>query len=126
MRVPELLKEILSVQPTDGIYFEYDRATHGANWHAICRSNGTETATDTSTAVTTNLVNLKAIVNAGGTSVEFFIDGTSVATITTNIPTGTSRIMSSLAAQFVKTAGTSTRRVYYDAARYDFYPTTPR
>jgi hypothetical protein len=42
----------------------------------------------TSTAVTAgSWVTLKYIVNAAGTSITFYVNGASVGTITTNIPT---------------------------------------
>ena len=40
-----------------------------------------------SVAATTGWVRLKIIVNSAGTSVEYFINGTSVGSSTTNIPT---------------------------------------
>jgi len=73
---------------TDGVYFEYDRTTN-TNWLATTVAGGTSTQTDTSVAVATSTwVNLTYVVNAGATSIEFFIDGVSVATNTTNIPSG--------------------------------------
>ena len=58
-------------------------------------------------------VKLKIVVNAGGTSAEFFVNGTSVGTQSTNLPTGDI----SPALGIVKTAGTTERVLYADAFR---------
>jgi hypothetical protein len=70
--------------PPAGIYF---RATGLGNWFAVCRNANTETAVNTGVAQSTTFKQFKIAVNAAGTSVTFSIDGTVVATITTNIPT---------------------------------------
>ena len=84
----------LSGEPTDGVYFRYSDTLAAGNWQAVCRNNGVETGSvvDTGVAVaidTTYILDI--VVNAAGTSAEFRINGTLVATITTNIPTGAGR-----------------------------------
>lgn len=70
-----------------GIYFAYERAS-SANWRIKTASGGTITTTTTSTAVAANVwIVLEIRVNADASSVEFFIDGVSVGTHTTNLPT---------------------------------------
>lgn len=71
---------------TDGIYFEYD-LNNSANWRYCTANGGARTKNNSTTAVSTNWTRLKIVVNAAGTSAEFFVDGTSVGTQTTNIPT---------------------------------------
>ena len=56
------------------------------NWFAVTRTANLETATDTTIAQATTYKTFKTVMNAAGTSVEFFIDGVSRATHTTNIP----------------------------------------
>jgi len=77
---------------TDGIYFEYDR-TNSVNYIAVCEASGTRTEVDTGVAVSTTSTvwpKQRIIVNADATSVTFYIDGSLVATITTNIPSSAS------------------------------------
>lgn len=69
------------------IGFEY-QDDEGANWQALCH-DGAETSVDTGVLVVAGRWYKHTFtVNAAGTSVEFFIDDVSVATITTNLPTG--------------------------------------
>lgn len=72
---------------TDGIYWEYDR-TNSVNWIGVTESGGTRTEVDSGVAVsvgTSAWVTLTIVINAAGTSVEFFLNGTSAGTSTTNI-----------------------------------------
>jgi hypothetical protein len=74
----------------EGIYFYHDSSV--GNWYTITRSASTETATDTGVSgnVTTKkeLKIIRRIVADGGVNdVRFYIDGSLVATHTTNIPT---------------------------------------
>lgn len=72
---------------SDGVYWEYDR-TNSVNWIGVTESGGTRTEIDSSVAVSTGTsawVKLRFEVNAAGTSIEFFLNGTSVGTSTTNI-----------------------------------------
>ena len=81
-----------TAESTDGAFF---RSTDGGNWFAVTRSNNTETATDTGIALSDLDVyqNFDIRVNADGTSVTFYIDDVLYATITTNIPTGSTRAL---------------------------------
>lgn len=74
----------------DGIYFEYSAGdTH---WLIKTASNSTRTTTTTTITVNaTTWTHLKWVCNSAGTSVEFFVDGVTAGTITTNIPTTTGR-----------------------------------
>ncbi len=117
---------------TDGIYFLYDEggASTGsavsANWQIVTSSNSTRTFTTTSTAVVANTwYKLKIVVNAGASSVEYFINDVSAGTITTNIPNGTSR---QLGWGFLqnKSIGTTSRTVNFDAMLVEGRLTTSR
>jgi hypothetical protein len=73
--------------PIDGAYF---RSTDGGNWFAVTRENGNETFTDTGVAPTLGTFrNFRIQVEADRSAVRFYIDGTLVATHTTNIPIAT-------------------------------------
>lgn len=72
---------------TDGAYFQYSSAS-SANWRMCTANAGTRTQTNTTTAVTAAAwIKLGIEVNAAGTLVTYYINGTSVGTIATNIPT---------------------------------------
>jgi hypothetical protein len=76
---------------TNGVYFEYNIAT-STNWVIKTAAAGTRTSTTTSTAVATGWTKLTIQINAAGSSAQFFINGTSVGTINTNLPTAASGI----------------------------------
>ena len=109
-----------TMNQTDGIYFLYDEggvstgSAASANWQCVTVSNSNRTFTTTSTAVSsTDFQRLSIEVNAVGTSVVFKIGGTTVATHTTNIPTGNSRIVT-YGYQLIKSIGTNSRTVRVD------------
>lgn len=105
---------------TDGIYFQY-RGDGNPNWEAVCVNNNTATVVDTGIAAE-NLGNpryfeIRAQKGTGLTEqAEFYIDGTLVATITTNLP-GTAIARSFGAGSYiVKSAGTGGRSFQSDYA----------
>ena len=113
----------------DAVYLLYDEggvttgSTASANWQCVTASNSTRTYTDTGTAVSAGgWDDIEIIVNAAGTSVDFYIDGVLECTHTTNIPTGTARALG----QALKSIGTTARTFDYDYqyARHEF--STPR
>lgn len=79
---------------TREIGFRYDRATDGANWQAITRSGGVETKTDTGVAVVAGTACTPQVLEIVPltTKVTFYINGSLVATHTTNIPSTTERM----------------------------------
>ena len=70
----------------DNLIFKYEGST-SSNWYMHSSSSSSSTETDTGTAVDTDWHTMKFVVNAAASSVEFFIDGSSEGTITTNINT---------------------------------------
>ncbi|MGL5830926.1 MAG: choice-of-anchor Q domain-containing protein, partial [Candidatus Altimarinota bacterium] len=81
-----------SAEPTDGVYFRYSDNLNTGQWQLVCRSNGTETATaSTSAPAAATWYRLTIIVNPAGSSAEFFVDGTSIGTCASNLPTGAGR-----------------------------------
>lgn len=100
--------DILTADVVDGVYFEYDKSV-SANWRICTANNSTRTKTNTSTAVAAaTWIRLRFEINAAGTSAEFFIDGVSVGTIATNIPTAAGR-ETGMGWALQKTAGTNAR-----------------
>lgn len=98
-----------STDPSNGVFFKYDRATNGNFWELVTRNAGTSTSTVTAIPVAANTYyKLKIWTNAAGTSVKFYIDDVLAGTHTTNIPTGTSKTVSQCW-QMIKTNGTTLR-----------------
>lgn len=117
-----LIDNPAAVDQADGIYFVYDEggvsagSAASANWQCVTSKGSARTWTTSSVAVSaTNWVELEARVNAAGTSVDFVIDGVTVATHTTNIPTGTGETCEIGAATW-KSIGTTAREIDLDYA----------
>ncbi|KAB2842313.1 hypothetical protein F9K50_02260 [bacterium] len=116
----------ITTDPTDGAFFRYVDNVNSGNWVCVTRSNGVETTSNTSTApTTTGWQKLRIEVNAAASSVEFFIDGTSVATIITNIPSGSGR-ETAINLGIVKSLGTTGREFEADWVYFKVIPTTAR
>lgn len=97
---------------TRGMYFYYDKSTYADGyWRTVCQDGGGSDIKATTSTVSTDPVFLEVEVNAAGTSVAFYIDGTLVNTHTSNIDTSTGLWSG---ASFVKTAGTTSRGFYVD------------
>lgn len=108
--------QITSSDAVDGAYFEYDSAT-SANWRYCTAAASTRTKTNSSTAVTSaKWIVLKIVVNAAASAVEFFINGSSIGTITTNIPSGSN--YTGIWTSFQKTVGSSVVDGYIDYLLY--------
>lgn len=71
----------------NGVYFSYTDNVNSGRWECVTASGGSRTRTDSGVTVTTSFFSLKAVINAAASSVDFYINGTLVATNTTNIPT---------------------------------------
>jgi hypothetical protein len=115
---------------TNGAFFTYDEGgvSNGTiaspNWQCVTTVGAVRTLTTTSVAVTTTWTKLRIIVNADATEVKFYIDGTLVATHTTNIPVLPNRIK--VLQKLVKNLGTGNRFVYCDYIFYENNLTTLR
>lgn len=117
----------ISAESTDGAFFRYTNGTNGGRFQAVTRNNGVETATDTGITVGTGTwYKFGITVNAAGTSVEFKIDESVVATNTTNIPTASGR-ETGYGVMALRSVGTAAFNCYdcdFIEVTYDF--TTPR
>jgi hypothetical protein len=118
---------------SNGIFFSYDEggtvffaATPTPNWKCYTRGTaGTVTMTTTSVAVNVNQwYKLRIDINAAATSVTFYIDGTLVATHSTNIPAVTTGM--SIVSLMNKTVGTTARTMLTDYFMYEEIFTNPR
>jgi hypothetical protein len=100
----------------DGVYFRYAYTDSSGTWIAVTESNGTKTedATDITVAADTNY-DLEISVYDG--SAYFYINKVLKATISTNIPTGSSRATSA-GDVIKKSAGTTSRNAYVEWMAY--------
>jgi hypothetical protein len=99
-----------------GVGFEYQFDQNGGRWQGITDATG-ETSLDTGeTVVVDTWYFLEFEVNAGGTSVEFFIDQVSVGTlaVAADIPQGTG-FDNFYNTHIMKLAGTTSRECFIDA-----------
>lgn len=113
-----------STTQSDGITFRYGHSINGGKWQLVTDAASSENTADSGvTVVAGSWYLLEFEVNAAGTSVEFFINGTSVGTISATIPTATMRI---IAGNIVKSAGSTARTFDADAYRAVFEYTTAR
>lgn len=104
-----------TVDPTNGIFFRQNHANNGGRWEAVCRASSTETVVDTGVAASTDKCLFEIRINAGNNSITFYINGTLVATITTNIPANTTQMRFALGVQ--RTQGSADKAVYIDFFR---------
>jgi hypothetical protein len=103
---------------TDGAYFNYRDDESSGQWVATTIANSTSTGTVTASGVTV-AADTDYILEIIGTTAElrYYINGTLVATHTSNIPSGTSRTFG-IFNQMIKTVGTTARLVYLDWVKY--------
>ena len=96
----------------NGIYFSYDVGT-SASIYAITRASATSTSTNTGTAFGADTVHLLELVYRPNGTTEFWLNGVTVATHSTNVP------LTDLYSQIIiqKTAGTTERRLTWYAAQ---------
>jgi len=69
---------------TDGVYFIKDNGD--ANLDFVCEKNSSETKADTGTDLVDNTFVTVAFYYDGAGNVTYYVDGTEVATVSTNIP----------------------------------------
>lgn len=110
----------------DGVYFEYDRLVNGVNWRLKTANNSVRTNTDSTVAVVAaSWIKLKIVVNAAGSLVTYYINGTSVGTVSTNIPVTVARACAPTVI-LSATAGTTAKTMLMDYYFLEQVFTTPR
>lgn len=100
----------------DGVYFHYRDNLNSGKWQATTYSTTTASSTTADTGITVAAATwycLRIEINAGATEAKFYIDEALVATITTNIPSGSSD-QTGVCVGIRKAAGTTTRNMYVD------------
>lgn len=109
----------------EGVWLEYERA-NSVNWRRSTGNDGTKTENASSTAVVAaTWIRLKIVVNAAASSVEYFVNGTSIGTETTNIPSAAGDELFVMIGIF-KSAGTTASLAEIDYAAFQVDLTTPR
>jgi len=121
---------------SNGTFFTYDEGgiANGTiaspNWQCVTSAGSVRTLTTTSTVVSANTwTKLRIEVNSSGTSVAFYINGSLVATHTTNIPTFISATNArgfNIKQGILKSIGTTNRNVFCDYFGYENRLTTSR
>jgi hypothetical protein len=90
-------------------YFTYTDAVNGGKWQCTCSDGLGSTSVDSGiTVAASTYYRLEVEVNAAASSATFKIDGSTVATITANIPTGTGNRLG-VAVNMRKSIGTTSR-----------------
>jgi hypothetical protein len=117
----------------DGVFITYDEGgtangtVASANWQCVTVANSVRTLTTSTTAVTASAWNkLRIEINAAGTSVTFYVNGTAIATHTTNIPLASNSRYVLMKTGLAKTIGITTRGFYCDYIGYENILTTAR
>lgn len=117
---------VASFAVVDGVYFRYNDGTISGEWEGNCTSNSVSTSVDSNTPVVADTwYRLGVNVNAAATLATFYINGSSVGTCSTNIPSGASRV-TALGHGILKTLGTTARTFEIDYVRLRWVATTPR
>lgn len=97
------------------------------NWQCVTSNNAVRTLTTTSVPVVANTwYKLRIFVNAAATQITYFINGTLVATHTTNIPTYALGRRFKVKQGIFKTIGTTNRSIFGDYIIYENNLTTLR
>jgi len=73
---------------TNGAYFRYTDGTNGGKWQCVTAAGGVRTSVDSGILADVNYHAFTVEINEAGTSAVFAIDGVTVATISTNLPSG--------------------------------------
>lgn len=119
----------ISAEPVDGAYFRYTHSVNSGEFECVTSSNSTRTAVDTGVTVAAGTwYRLRIEVNAAGTSVQCYVDGTAATggANTTNIPTAAGRETSTMPFAVLKSVGTTARTFNIDYVKYVAELTTAR
>jgi len=110
---------IVNGEQNNGYYFEYDDSA-STNWRACAAKSYSRTKSTGGSPVSvaaTTWTTLSIVVNAAGTSASYYVNGTLLATLTTNLPTGTTNAFG-VGVAIMKTIGTTNRFISTDYVYY--------
>lgn len=108
---------------TDGVFFRYNFSN--ANLIGVTSNNGTQSTVTTTKAMDTSWNRYDIVVNAAGTLATFYVNGISVGTLTTNIPTTAGRETSIGFGMHRITSGTA-KTLFIDSFELIAVSTNPR
>lgn len=101
---------VVGAEHSNGCYFKYTHGTNSGKYQCVTAAATVRTATDSGVAQTILYKTFEIRVAADASSVTFLIDGTVVATNTSNIPSAGSQLVFGI----VKSAGTTARLMDID------------
>ena len=101
-----------SAVQTDGIFFRYTHTENAGNWSCVTRTGGIETSSNSGVPPVPGTYQALRIVVNDGSSVQFYINGSLVATNNTNLPTATAYF--GLLSGIFKAVGTAVRILNLD------------
>lgn len=107
--------------PVYGVWFEYDRVTAGHFWRICARNGGATTKTTTSAAVVNATPYRLRFEVTNSSNVNFYVNGTFVGSVTTNIPS-----VGNLGASMFRISGTNNLFTDIDYVAYQVALSTPR
>jgi hypothetical protein len=102
-----------AAEAQNGCYFRYADNINSGKWECVTANGGSRTATDSGVTANTLFSVFTIEVLSDGLTVKFYINGTLVATNTTNIPNGAA-IGLPVKFMTIKTVGTTARLLYSD------------
>jgi fibronectin-binding autotransporter adhesin len=93
---------------TDGCFFRYTNGTNSNRWQAICQNNATQSVCNsTSTPAANTWYRLTIEVDSTGSAADFYVNGTNICTVNSQIPTAAGRNVSTNLT-IIKSVGTGT------------------
>jgi hypothetical protein len=99
--------------PTNGVFFERDTNSSN-NIFAFSKANNVATSTNTSVSMSDNTwVKFRFVYTSSNTTTTFYIDGTQVATINTNVPNSSSYYISPAITFFTRTGAVRNLEIDY-------------
>jgi hypothetical protein len=106
---------LLSITHRDAVAFQWVADSSSQQWRGMTSNNGTKSYVTGGSAITASTwYRLRAEVNALGTSVTFYVNGSSIGTITTNIPSDVTARMVSPHIKIVRYLAGTTQTMYVD------------
>lgn len=111
-----------NAEHTEGVSFRYTHTENSGAWLGYTVSGGSTTTVNSAVTVAVDTwYKLRIEINAAGSSVEFFINGASIGTSSTNIPTSAIGVVP---AKIRKTSSTTTQRNLFVDYAYVFHQLT--
>lgn len=107
--------------PANGVYLQYTHDVNSGKWQGVCTASSTSSTTDTGVTTLAGVwIQVRADVNAAGTSAQFYVNGVATGSpVTANIPTSGMRWMCKIEKQ--APAITTARTMLVDYCGWRFF-----